>query len=366
MSRDARPTVLVTGATGYLGGRIAREYLMRTDDRVLLWVHARDGDRLREQARQLHACYADVAGRIDVAGGDLTAPEPFADVATGSIRVIVHAAADTRFDLPSSVADAVNVAGTQKVCAFARRCPRLERVAVLSTVYACGLVSGPIVEAPCGAESGFANHYERSKWAAERHVVEVCWDLPWRILRTATVIADDESGIVVQENAFHRTLRLVRHGLLSLLPGIPATPLYFVTGEFVARAAFALTETTSEQGVYHLAHERRHACTLGELVSAAFAAFEHDARFRRRRVLPPLYCDQESFAALVDEAETFAGPIVRQALRSVAPFAPQLFSVKDLDNRKLRTAYPAYEEPDMPALVAATCASLVASQGARS
>ncbi len=365
MPREGRATVLVTGATGYLGGHIAREYLEQSHDDVLLWGHARDASDLDEQRRLLQRRFARHSDRIDVAAGDLTAAEPFAGIETGAIRVIVHAAADTRFNVPLPVASAVNVAGTEKLCAFARRCPRLERLALLSTVYACGLASGRILEAPCGGAAGFANHYEWSKWEAERHVFEACADLPWRLLRIATVIADDECGTVIQENAFHRTLRLFHHGLLSLLPGDPSTPLYFVTADFVAQATFALTEAADAGRVYHLAPERDRACTLDELVTAAFGVFEQDARFRRRRVLRPLYCDWESFTALLDEADAFGGPIVRQALRSVAPFGRQLYSAKDIDNTNLRAACPAYRAPEPRALVSAACASIVRSRWSR-
>jgi nucleoside-diphosphate-sugar epimerase len=258
-----------------------------------------------------------------------------------------------------AVAQAVNIDGTARVLAFARRCPRLERLAVLSTLYACGLQSGRVAEAPFGAASGFANFYEWSKWEAERHVLRDAADLPWRLLRIATVIADDDTGAVTQRNAFHRTLQLFYHGLLSLLPGDPATPLYFVTGDFVADAVYALTETTDARGIYHLAHDRGAACTLGELVATAVAIFDGDADFRRRRILPPLLCDWESFGALAEAVEGFSSPEVKHAVRSVAPFARQLFSIKDVDNHRVVARYAAYRAPEARALIAAVCTALL-------
>ena len=43
------------------------------------------------------------------------------------------------------------------------------------------------------------------------------------------MIADDASGAVTQQNAFHNTLKLFYYGLLALMPGACDTPLYFIT-----------------------------------------------------------------------------------------------------------------------------------------
>lgn len=353
------PTVLITGGDGYLGLRVARQYLRRTDDDVLLWVRASDDAALAAKRRCIERTFLADAARVRIAGGDLTAAAPFAGIDPHSIRAIVHAAANTRFGVPRAVAQAVNADGTGKLLAFAARCPRLERLALLSTVYACGLQSGRIAEAPCSGASGFANFYEWSKWEAEQRLLRDFAGLPWRLLRVATVIADDESGTVGQHNAVHHTLRLVYHGLLSLLPGDPATPLYFVTGDFAADAVVALTEVAAEPGIYHLAYDRAATCTLGEVVTAVFAAFDRDVRFRGRRILPPLYCDWQSFADLADAIDGFSGAAVKQAMRSVAPFARQLASPKDIDNRNLRARYRTYRAPDPHALIARTCAALL-------
>jgi nucleoside-diphosphate-sugar epimerase len=187
-------------------------------------------------------------------------------------------------------------------------------------------------------------------------------DLPWRILRVATVVADDAAGHVTQHNAFHETLKLWFHGLLPLVPGDGTTPLYLVTGDFVASTVVSLMDAGA--GVYHLAHAQN--CTLVELLDVVAGAFAEVDSFRRRRVLPPLLGDRESFDLLASGVEAFGGGLVRQSLQSVVPFARQLFVAKEVDNARLRAALgDGYQAPDPAQLVRRVCAHLVESKWGR-
>jgi nucleoside-diphosphate-sugar epimerase len=324
--------VLITGAGGYLGALVAERYRAAGEEVV---SHGR-------------------------AMGDLAGDDPFAGVDPGPITRIVHSGALTRFDVSRDDARAVNVEGTRKLLAFAHRCPRLQSLGHLSTVYATGLRAGPIEERLYDDGPGFANEYEWSKWEAEQLVASS--DLPWRILRVATVLADDAAGHVTQHNAFHETLKLWFHGLLPLVPGDGTTPLYLVTGDFVASTVVSLMDAGA--GVYHLAHAQN--CTLVELLDVVAGAFAEVDSFRRRRVLPPLLGDRESFDLLASGVEAFGGGLVRQSLQSVVPFARQLFVAKEVDNARLRAALgDGYQAPDPAELVRRVCAHLVESKWGR-
>lgn len=333
-------TVLVTGGSGYLGRLVAERY-----------------GQLGEEVL--------APGRAEV---DLTTPDPFAcvtDADRGRITRLVHAAAVTRFDVDRETAGAVNVEGTAKVVAFARRCPRLVSLGLVSTVYATGLRGGAITERLYDGDAGFANDYEWSKGQAEQQVAQAD-DLPWRILRVATVVADDPSGAVTQYNAFHDTLKLWFHGLLPLVPGDARTRLYLVTGDFVVDAVVGLMASAGAGGVYHLAHAARESLTLEEALDVVAESFGSVEGFRRRGVLRPLLGDEESFELLASGVSTFGGGMVRQSLQSVVPFARQLFVSKELDNVRLRQALgPTYQAPDAAELVRRTCDALVATRWGR-
>jgi len=346
--------VLLTGASGYLGGALARRYLQRGDLGLVLLV------RTRQNREDIERHLGPLAAHARFVVGDLASLDPFADLDPAllpRITAVVHCAAVTRFNVEPELATSVNIEGTAKVVALARRCGALRSFGLVSTVYATGLAAGPLYEAPTPDGTEFANTYEWSKCAAERLVATT--DLPWRILRVSTVIADDDSGTVGQHNAFHHTLKLCFRGLLPLLPGRGDTPLYLVTAEFAVDAIDAVMNAPNAGGVYHIAHPRGSSITLDHLLDAAFEQFARAPRFRRRRILRPLYADEESFRLLVEGVSPAAGGLVARALGNVAPFARQLYVHKDVDNTRLRRVLPTYAPPDPIRLVTDTCRRLV-------
>ena len=286
---------LVTGAMGYLGSRL---------------VAALPG------AAPWH--------------GDLCDAEPFTGVDPDEITEIFHCAAVTRFNVDAETADAVNLEGSRKVFEFARRCKSLEKVVLTSTLYASGLDEGDVPERPLAMPGRFANHYERSKWRAERLLVDDYDDLPWQIQRIATVIADDDLGRVSQRNVIHSTLSLLRHSLMPLIPGDPEVPVYFVTAQ---HALGCLTDERQVRRIINVAPAQDAAPTLGELVDIAWrepfsrAATKRPTR-RPTRGLPPPFCASDAFTDLAES--TLPGHVLGQAMRSMLPFAPQLYVTKNV------------------------------------
>lgn len=358
--RSVSDRVLVTGAAGYVGQALAVRLLETSDASVVLWVH---GDPAAPPpVPPLLARFRD---RIEMCAGELGEPGAFAGVDPSELTHIVHAAAVTRFNVESELADRVNLGGARQVYELAARCPKLVHLTQLSTLYAAGLREGELAEQPLDRAPRFANHYERSKWEAEQLLLEHYPQLPATIARVATVIADELGGPVGQKNAVHNTLRLLFHGLLSLMPGEVATPVYFVTGQLVVDALAALVLGPHRPRIVHVSHATEESATLGELVDVAFDVFAADAGFRSRRLLKPLYVDAESFELLVSGIDGFGGDAVRQALASVAPFARQLFSTKHVRNDELRALIPGYTAPPPAELVRRTVETLVATRWGR-
>jgi nucleoside-diphosphate-sugar epimerase len=341
-------TTLVTGADGYLGSRIAAA--LADLDELVLAVRASDaGELARKRAR---------LGNGTVVPVDLREPAALASVDPRRITRIIHTAAVTRFNVDRDTAEEVNVAGAARVREFAQRCGRLERLLVLSTLYTAGRRRGNVYEVR-HTDAGFVNHYEWSKWAAEEWVLDRP-TVPVTVARLPTVIADDASGTVGQHNAFHTTLKLYYYGLLTLLPGDPATPLSLATAEFTVDAVTALLGAAP--GVYHVCPG---PVALGAAVEAAFTAFERDPAFRQRMLPRPVYCDRDSFRDLAEAAERLRGGPLQQALGSVVPFAEQLYLPKVFHTERLRAAWPGYRAPDPVPLIESVCARLVASRWGR-
>jgi hypothetical protein len=156
---------------------------------------------------------------------------------------------------------------------------------------------------------------------------------------------------------------------MSVLPGVPSTPLYLITGEFAAEAIYAAADSGKSGEIYHACYSKNECLTLGEFVDIAHETFETDASFKRRRVLKPLYTDLDAFNLLSDAANGFGEGIMKQALASVSPFARQLYIEKDVINDKMRqliaNGYPAYLPPEPKSFVRGTCSYLVQSKWGR-
>ncbi|MBV1855902.1 SDR family oxidoreductase [Catellatospora tritici] len=337
-------TTLITGADGYLGQRITAA--LDGEDLILAVRCADETELARKRARLARITDAPV---VPV---DLREADPFAHLDPRRITRIIHAAAVIRFDVSRDTADQVNVAGTARLREFAQRCDRLDRLMLLSTLYSAGRRRGEVHEIRHD-DTGFVNHYEWSKWLAEECLLEAP-GLPVTVARLPTVIAEDTAGAVGQYNAFHHTIRLYHCGLLTLLPGDPATPLSLATAEFTVNAVTALL--AASPGIYQVCSG---PVTLGSAIDTAFAVFERDPGFRRRMLPRPIPCDRDSFHDMAQAARRLRGGSLQPALASVAPFAEQLYLPKHFRTDRLRAAWHGYQAQDATALVEAACADLI-------
>jgi nucleoside-diphosphate-sugar epimerase len=356
--------VLVTGADGYLGLHTAQRLLTDTDDRLVLTVRAADRAELAAKSTRLASVSDKHVGRVDIVPADLTEDSPLAGVAR-TVTAIVHAAANTAFNQSADDARRINVEGTTRVAEYAVACPALHRFVLLSTLFSAGCRTGEVLETPLEGGAGFANHYEWSKYEAELLLAERFPELPLTIARLSTVVADDDRGNVTQHNAFHNTLKLFFYGLLTVVPGLPDTRLYLATAAATSGALMHLARADTPTGVYHLAPAPDQAISLREAVDAAFDVFETDASFARRRLLRPEFCDLETFRHLVTASQALSASPAAGALRSVAPFAEQMFCPKQFDNSRLVETWPGAGAFANRTLVHSVCRSLVSSRWGR-
>lgn len=337
-------TVLLTGATGYLGSKILYELAKRGDTHIIACVRATATERVEAIKKAIDASGATATIEFRIA--DLTDANPFRDIAADKITHVIHTSADTRFTISAEIADTLNRDGSRKVFELARRAPNLKSMVYLSSVYSCGLQEGRIEEALYTATPEFANHYERSKFESEQLLAHEFNDLPWQILRVATVIADDINGQTEQINVFHNTARLIFNGLISILPGTAATPIYFVPADLVAGASAQLCFEGAAHSVRHLCFPRQASLTLQTIIDLMMETFAEDERFVSRRILRPLLTDLANFLAVSEVVDKgFAGLILKQAIESIKPLAPQMFSEKDF-----QVSLPAFASFDTDAV----------------
>lgn len=167
--------VLVTGASGFIGGRLA-ERLVETGHAVRVLV--RDAGRLSRS----------LAGRCDVVVGDLGDPAALERAVRGA-GVVYHCAANVgTWDTWDSYYK-VNVLGVRNLLdAIADGRPQLPRLVHLSTVDVYGFPAQPCSEEAATGGGGFG--YGESKLRGESLVREFCdgAGIPYTIIRPANVI----------------------------------------------------------------------------------------------------------------------------------------------------------------------------------
>ncbi|MEA2126617.1 MAG: hypothetical protein QOI80_3399, partial [Solirubrobacteraceae bacterium] len=238
-------TVLLTGATGFLGSYLAAQ-LPEPPCCVVRGAGP--------QAR-LDAALAPLGASGVAVPGDVTRP---LDVDLAGVTHIVHCAADVSFDRPLADARAINVAGARHVVELARRAPALERLVHVSTAYVAGIAPGR-----------FRNSYEQSKHEAEE-VVRAA-DVPYAIVRPSIVVGESRTGWTSSFNVLYPPLRALARGMIDTIPADPDAVVDVVPVDHVARVITAAMQWSTGPGTLH-AVAGDGALRAGEL--AALAATE--------------------------------------------------------------------------------------------
>jgi nucleoside-diphosphate-sugar epimerase/glutathionylspermidine synthase len=212
-------TILVTGATGFLGGAVTAQLLQRPKiGNVMLLIRgatpaaalervkrsvARFGDAISEQAWQ----------RCEVIAGDLTEPATLADARLERVTHVLHAAGDTSLRSVRRVRN-TNITGTLALARRMRQAPRLVRFLHVGTAYICGAQPPPLVHEE-DYPSPAARHlveYTRSKAECEQLLASSLPDLPLVIARPSVIVGHTRLGCGPSASIFwyYRTVDLLR------------------------------------------------------------------------------------------------------------------------------------------------------------
>jgi len=277
MGSWADGAILLTGATGFLGGELLPRLLGAAPAAtVVCLVRARDAAELERRAQALLAdvpLAARDAARVRVLAGDVRAPDLGLGAARAAlareVRAVVHAAASTRFDLELAEARRSNVAGTANVLAFARLAgAHLHHV---STAYVVGDRCGVFGAEPAGgARPPFHNSYEESKWEAEALLSDAARDLHITVYRPSIIVGDSRSGRTRHFRVLYDPFKWVIYGKTSLLPCRPEVRVDVVPVDFVCDALVALGARPDAPGAtWVLSAGPERALAIGEILALA-------------------------------------------------------------------------------------------------
>jgi nucleoside-diphosphate-sugar epimerase len=246
------------------------------------------------------------------------------------VTTVIHVAANTSFSQTLGEARLVNTDGTRRLLELSADFPNVSRWVYVSTAFVAGLRTGSILEIDAPPSSAdWANAYEQSKAEAEQLVRSARAD--WVIARPATLVCDDLSGAISQHNAVHRALRLYFGGLAAMLPGTDASRVDVITAEYAARGiALAAITPALERCTLHLCAGVG-AMPLDELLDATYDIFRTAPAWRRKGIARPVRTDLDTYRLFEQAAMDVGSQRVRQALRSLGHFVPQLAYPKIFD-----------------------------------
>ncbi len=280
-------TVLLTGATGFLGRRILWD-LVRRDPDVEVHCLLRSSRRASPE-RRLDQLLGPVGGdltpqqrgRCHAVAGDITDEMLFADPADGArladeVDRVVHCAATVMFDSPLDEARRINVEGTRNVLRFAEAIQargHLHRVDHFSTAYVAGLADGVVRDDEL-APTTFNNSYEQTKWESEQLVRSFQPRLPITIFRPSIIVGDSRTGQTSSFRVLYWPLKVLSTGLAWVVPLDAKGIVDLVPINYVVDAFHELAANDATLGkCFHLAAGPKGQSTCGELLDAATKFF---------------------------------------------------------------------------------------------
>ncbi len=272
------PSILITGATGFLGGALAADLLARPEwDDVLLIVRAEDDAHAYQRVvRSLARFTSDLSllGRLrptQIVPGDFTQPAAFiADPRLRTIKRVVHCAALTSFGANTRVFT-TNIDGTLRFVHNLRQVATIERFLHVSTAMVCGDQPGSLVQEdqfPRAKVNHLVN-YTESKAEAERLLRLTLPGFPLTVVRPTIVVGHTRLGCQ-PSGSIYWTFRMAN--ALGMVTCSPEARIDVVPVDYTAEALrHLLLKSHLQHPTYHISAGEESSCNWRQ-IAAAFAA----------------------------------------------------------------------------------------------
>ncbi|KAK3710096.1 hypothetical protein LTR37_010527 [Vermiconidia calcicola] len=269
-SLKSAETVLLTGATGFLGAFLLNDLLEGSSANIICLVRTSEPSdedipgciaRLRRNLIDLGLWRDSIMERVSILPGNLSrrrlglSPNAFSELAE-KVQVIIHAAAVVNLVYPYAALRNDNVGGTREILRLA--CLKGATVHYVSTngvlppsAWGHGWPEDSMLYVDAVPEK-LMDGYGQTKWAAEQLVYEAGRrGLPVRILRAGTISGHSATGAA---NAWDLlTALFVESVRLGYAPDVEGWRAEMTPVDFVSKAIVHLAnQTHAKQLVFHL------------------------------------------------------------------------------------------------------------------
>jgi nucleoside-diphosphate-sugar epimerase len=324
---DTMIEVLITGATGFLGGCTAADLLDSDFAGLVLFLvraptPAEGLKRVRDSLRRFHVAEERLGqiGERQIICGDLTDVAAFAgDARLDRVTHVIHCAAIASF-ASHPLIRAVNVDGAFAFAQRMSRAPRLRRFLYVGTAMACGPNQAPPVAESyeLAPEEAHIVPYTASKAEIERRLRAELPDLPLVVARPSIIVGHTRHGVRPSASIFwvFRMAVMLEKFTCDLDERIDVVPV-----DYCARALRELSfKDTLRHDLYHVSSGLRQSVTFGEFDAAyAKAAGAPPVGSRYRKIgLADIRAVAEEFRARLGDCNR---RLVMRALKLYGGFA---------------------------------------------
>jgi 2-alkyl-3-oxoalkanoate reductase len=278
-------SILVTGASGFLGSHIA-ETLAHAGQEVVALVRPSSNTRFLDTLPGVRL----VRGAVDDRASVIAAAQ--------GVTAIIHAAGLTKARSPSEFMH-VNTEGTENLIDAAQESGSVERFVLVSSAAVAGPSAKDGTPVRIGHETTPVTAYGRSKLAAERSLLAVKADLRSVILRPTVIYGPRDAEILV-------FFKAVQNGVLPLTNPLGALTSMIYASDCANACVRALTADVPSGSTYFL--EDGHPVGFGELITGIETALGKKAWLRiplPRGLTQAAAAATEAYGKLTNQAVMF-------------------------------------------------------------
>jgi thioester reductase-like protein len=274
--------VLITGATGAIGGALVPLFLRDADTQVRLILRAKHGAHLRERLNGLFTYWNDPTlrlseDRVEAFCGDVDQPRlgltpDEYDRLSREVTHVVHSAGVVKLNQSIEDARRSAVTAAENVVAFTRACQqhgRFHKLEFVSTVGVAGRTPGLVREEPMTHPRGFHNTYEQAKSEAETFLFgEMGHGLPATIHRPSMVVGDAQTGKIAHFQVFYYLVEFLSgRNTCGFVPTTGGVRLDIVPADYVAAVIHRSSQRADAAGrIFHLCSGPAESLRIADLI----------------------------------------------------------------------------------------------------